>query len=245
MSDEHQNGPQKNELGNSTQSSGELGNSTQLGNNTQSVTDKDVAKMQSAPPMAAAFLTYIEGGDLAMAAELHAIPLKTLTGRASRERWAQLREVALSKGMLAVARSVDRALGPDAAKLELIHRNREKNFRLAEQMRDDLQDLVQGIRSGSLEIEEVKLHKGAPIRYSRKPSIGDRVALVNYASQVAALGYTALGDAPAARSADASPGKHPGGGAASQPTINIVLPFSIAKPRDEQAAGSAGPVVDV
>jgi hypothetical protein len=209
------------------------------------ITDQDVAKMKSAPPMAAAFLTYIETGDLAMSAELHGVALKVLTNKASRERWAQLREVALTKGTLAVARSVERALGPDAAKLELIHRNREKNFKLAEQMRDDLQDLVQGIRSGTLEIEEAKVHKGAVIRYSRKVSIGDRVALVNYASQVAALGYTALGDAPASRSADASPGKHPGGGNGAQPTINIVLPFSIAKPRDEQASGSAGPVVDV
>jgi len=196
--------------------------------------------------MAAAFLTYIETGDLLTTAELHGIPIKTLTAKATRDRWAQLREVAVSKGTLAVARSVERGLGPDAAKLELVHRNRERNFRLAEQMRDDLQDLVQGIRDGSLEIEEAKLHKGAVIRYTRKPSIGDRVALVNYASQVAALGYTALGDAPASRSADTAAGKGPGGGAGTAPQINIVLPFSIAKPRDEAgSAGSAGPVVDV
>jgi hypothetical protein len=214
---------------------------------TKQITDQDVAKMKAAPPMAAAFLTYVETGDLALAAELHLIDHKKLVDKASREKWAQLREVALSKGTLAIARSVERALGPDAAKLELIHRNREKNFKLAEQMRDDLQDLVQGIRSGTLEVEDVKVNTktGAIIRYTRKVGIGDRVALVNYASQVAALGYTALGDAPASRSADASPGKHPGGGNGAQPTINIVLPFSIAKPRDEQASGSAGPVVDV
>lgn len=212
-------------------------------------TEQDRKKLKSAPPTAAAFLTYIETGDLAMASELHGIPLDKLTRRASNERWAQLREVALSKGSLAVARSVERALGPDAAKLELIHRNREKNFKIAEQMRDDLQDLVQGIRSGSLEIEECKVQAktGAIIRYNRKPSIGDRVALVNYASQIAALGYTALGDAPASRSADTGGGKGPGGGSAAPQQINIVLPFAIAKPRDEATAGSAsdGPVVDV
>jgi len=196
-------------------------------------------------PWAACFLTYIETGDVTMAAQLHGIDSKAAANKASAEHWGELRDIALQKGTLAATRALERSLGPDAARLEVLHQNREKNFKLAEQMRDDLQELVQGIRDGTLEIEEVKVVKGVVTRYTRRPSIGDRVALVNYASQIAALGYTALGDAPASRSADASTPTARGGGATA-PQIQIVLPFAVARPRDEVApASEERTVIDV
>ena len=196
---------------------------------------------------AAAFLTFVETGDIEATAEVHGLDPAQLKQTAKREKWEPKRELARTRGSLAVTRPMSGDDTSELARAELVRRNREASYRVAERLRDDLESVIDDLRAGALEVEETKLVSGVPVVYKRRASLADRVVLANYATQIANLGYQALGDSPKTAGADAASagGKS---GPASAPQIQIVLPISIARPRDEQAEGApegAGGAIDV
>lgn len=122
---------------------------------------------------------------------------------------------------------------PMKAKLELIRRNREVNYKVACELRDDLLEVVAKLRSGELTLEKQWHNKGAVTRAEVEPSIVDRVNLATYARTVADLSYRALGDMAMGEKAASDAGA--GTGAGAPPPITIILPGAIAGPRERQA----------
>lgn len=125
------------------------------------------------------------------------------------------------------------------AKLRLIEQNREANYRIAAELREDLLGLVKSLRAGTLKLEK-QWHtpKGVVTRANVDPTIVDRVALAKYAQTIADISYRATGDL----SQNGTPRELPPGVPSSHSQITIVLPGVIAKPRAERTiAVSAEP----
>ncbi len=173
----------------------------------------------------AAFLGFARGQTLDELSQTMAIPLSTLQEYAQKQNW------------LALAAKLSVAPEPQGilkAQLAVIEANRKKNFQIASDLRDDLIDVVRNLRStgGHAMIEKQWHYRGAVTRAEVPMSISDRATLASYAKTIADLTYRSLGDRDAAEG-----GGHEGpANAQSAPTITIILPGVISRPRNEQSA---------
>jgi len=100
-------------------------------------------------------------------------------------------------------------------------------------MREHLFEMIAALNAGTLRIKKQFQHQGKIVEYEAEPSILDRLNLATYARTVTDMTYRALGDhvANGGYKADASPGTPP-----TAPSVTIVLPAAIAKPRQEREA---------
>jgi hypothetical protein len=207
----------------------------------------------------AAFTAFCTGTDYDEISTVFGIPITTLRSKASNEKWPALREkvhshaVALwnsehevpavsESGEAPTSRSA--VIIPDKveAKLELIARNREENFRVACELRDHLMEQVKKLKDGSLILEKVFNGKEGISRADVSPGPGDWVNIATYARTIAEISYRALGDVQVTEHRSTGAGANAlgaGGAGGSVPAITIILPGAIAAPRAEREAKQA------
>lgn len=171
----------------------------------------------------AAFLAYAQGASIEEISRVQAIPQATLEYVQQRDNWP------------ALAARLPRSPEPHGevkAQLNVIKANRQKNYEIACQLRDDLVDVVRRLRSTEgppLTLEKQWHFRGTITRADVPLSISDRVQLATYAKLIADLSYRSLGDKDAAEGGaqDVPPSQ------SAPPSITIILPGLIAKPRKE------------
>lgn len=167
---------------------------------------------------AAAFTQYAKGEPVEDISLALAIPLDQLKNKARSEGWARLAsEMAVA---LVPAKRAER----DVAKLEA---NRAKNLEIAQKLQQDLSNVVDKLLNGTLEFT-VMTAKGEAVVI--KPGIKDRKVLSEYAVNVAAMTYRALGDVEKPTHAHDGPGN-----AGGPMLIQINLPPPVAAPRQVRA----------
>ncbi len=190
----------------------------------------------------AAFVAYARGVPTTEICEVYGIPEARLNTVMREQNWA----VMVSKLPLAPA-----PLAPvENARMEVLVANREKNYKIACALRDDLVSVLEGLRSTE-EVEETVTDPDGSERVVKRRvnqlrrywhfrgsivekmvdwSMADRVALANYATMVANLTYTALGDKQATGGAQDRDANAP-----PPPSITIILPGAIANPRSARS----------
>ncbi len=167
---------------------------------------------------AAAFVEFSRKTELEEIAIALAIPLPLLKKKVFQDGWVRL----------AAALPTSVGIGPRAERdLAKIQANREKCLHIAQELQEDLLEVVRQLRSKELKISKTT-SKGETIVVD--PSIKDRVDLANYAKTVADLSYKALGDL-----ADARPAEGGGAFGGAPGSITIILPPVVAQPRAERA----------
>jgi hypothetical protein len=190
----------------------------------------------------AAFVAYARGVPTEEICDVYGIPEARLNTVMREQNWA----VMVSKLPLAPA-----PLGEvEKTRMEVLVANREKNYKVACALRDDLCEVIENLRSTGRLVEEtvpdgqggevvvqrpantLKRYwhfKGMIIEKNVEWSMADRVALANYATMVANLTYTALGDKQAAGGAQDRGANDP-----APPSITIIMPGAIAAPRSQR-----------
>lgn len=120
--------------------------------------------------------------------------------------------------------------------------NREKNYAVAELLREDVLNVARGLLKGS-KLKRYFNSRDGVVEHDVDWNMQDRVALANYATMVANLGYRALGDREA--STDATSDKP--GGSPPAPSITLILPGCISNKREDRPVDHPedGVVVDL
>lgn len=167
---------------------------------------------------AAALVAYIKGTDVETIARTFLIPAETLRNKIRTEAWARL-----ANGLTPSLGVSDVPAAEAERGMARIRENREKNLAVAQRLQEDLAKQVEALMAGTLEGRKV-LANGRVVTYPA--GVAERVALVNYAKNVAELSYRALGDVLTARETEATP--------AGAQTIVINMPAQVANPRVER-----------
>jgi hypothetical protein len=181
----------------------------------------------------AAFLAFANGATVEELSQTFSIPINSLENTITQQNWRAL--------AARLPRSPE-PHGSTSAKLAVIADNRERNFKIACDLRDDILDVVAKMRSPEgLTLEKQWHNRGSVTRAEVPMSLSDRVALASYFKMVADLTYRALGDKDAAEGGaqDVSPSQ------SAPPSITIILPGVIAKPRANMDLASANVTVDL
>jgi hypothetical protein len=179
-----------------------------------------------------AFVAFCGGAPLDEIAEEFNIPIGSLTAKVRNEGWRGL------------ANRIAPRFGPDTSPaddiLDKIEANRAKNYEAAAKLREHAVTIIKALCAGTLRIKKQFQHKGQVIEYEAEPGPSDWLSIATYLRTIADMTYRALGDheANGRYRADAGPG-----GSTPAPSIEIVLPDAIAKPREQRQIGS--PVVDI
>lgn len=171
---------------------------------------------------ASAFVAYANGQTLDDISVTLAIPMAHLERRCREDNW-----LALSARL---QREVPMIADDTKAQLEVMRQNRAKNYKIACDLRDDLVDVVKRLRETKGDGMILKLWHNKGSLVEREVPFGpqDRVALATYAKLVADLTYRALGDKDAAEGGGQTPSDAQG----AAPSITIILPGVISKPRN-------------
>lgn len=173
----------------------------------------------------AAFVEYAKGTELEHISHAFAIPITTLRHWALQDRWAKL-----APQFNALERRGPPAQ-PEAERAQArIKENRERVFRTARKLQEDLAKTVDSLLAGHLKIKRVFANGSSA---ETEPGLRDRQDLALYAKHVAELSYRALGDIESTRGAAE-------GGNSQAGQITIILPGVVAAPREKRAQ-----VVDV
>jgi hypothetical protein len=182
---------------------------------------------------AAAFVEFARGTPIPEIAMMLAIPEDNLRKHACMEKWTELvsnlpatigpSDITGQRGSAALKKS--------EAQLRAIEHNRAKNLQLWHLLREDAENIIHALIEGRLKFKRYWHNKGSIVEKECEVTMADRNALANYLQVIAAGTYTALGDRVATGMND----KDATSGQASQaPTINIVLPNAINRPREQR-----------
>lgn len=181
-----------------------------------------------------AFLAWCRGAPLEEVSALFGIPIGALQKRKRKEKWEELAHMAPN--------AIVPAKSAENMHVQRCLENREKNLKIAEKLREDVTQVLDGLLKGK-KMKRYWQFQGRVIEHEVDWNMQDRVALANYMTMVANLTYRALGDREAASTADTS--DRPGG-SPSPVSITMVLPGAIANPRDIRPGDKkAGVVVDL
>jgi hypothetical protein len=185
--------------------------------------------------LTAAFVAWSRGTPVEEIVAMFNIPRQTLVKVMKREGWAELQENA----PMAVAPPAERK----NVALQRCLENREANLKIAEKMRQDVAQVLDGLLQGK-KLKRYWHNRGGVVEHEVEWGVADRVALANYFTMVANLTYRALGDREATSTATTSdkPADSP-----PPASITLVLPGAIADPRDLRPLkdAKAGHVVDL
>lgn len=188
-------------------------------------------------PWQAAFVAYCNAAPLEEISAIFEIPLDTLTTKAGDEGWKGLRNklalITNPSNNAAVSQVESGGLSVEvASKLKLVAENRIDNLKVFVKLREHLVESVKALADGTLEIERVFNGKLGIVTHRGKAGPADWVNISTYARTVADGTYRALGDFQG--------GKNEGQDAAAgtlqppAPSITIILPAAIARPRQER-----------
>lgn len=178
---------------------------------------------------AEAFLHYCQGMQLADIAVMMNCAEEKLELKHRTERWPTM------KAQWEVNQKSLACVHPDemARRANLIQMNREENHRAFVKLRDHAMELIDELREtkGKGMIKRYWHNKGVIVEHVCDLSIAELNTLANYMQVIAQGTYQALGDSRAS-----SGTKEDGGVPNSQsvPTIQIILPNVIARPRAER-----------
>lgn len=180
------------------------------------------------------FAHFCGGMPLTDVATLMNCNLEKLEARARSERWVTMKArcEAQAQGLVPVH--------PDemARRANLVQANREENHRAFVKLRDHAMEVIDELRAtkGKGMVKRYWHNKGMIVEHVCDMSMSELNTLANYMQVIANGTYAALGDSRAQ-----SGTKEDGAGAnASQvPTIQIILPNVIARPRAERMAHNA------
>jgi hypothetical protein len=186
------------------------------------------------------FAHFCGGLPLTDVATLMNCSLEKLESRARSERWVTMkaRMEAQAQGLVPVH--------PDdlAKRANLIQANREENYRAFSKLRDHAVELIDEIRAtkGKGLSKRYFHNKGTVVEHVCDLSLQELNTLANYLQVIAQGTYAALGDSRAA-----SGTKEDGGqpNAQTVPTIQIILPNVIARPRAERNVTPNESAIDV
>lgn len=202
----------------------------------------------------AAFVGYVAGGTFEELSALYSIPIEHLKLKAKEQGWAILASKVAPGGPMPVMMTggaEGMALVPAQqkdieGKLARIEANREKVLGAVRQLQDDLLEQVAALREGRM-VKRVRwCHRGVVTEIEAPIDLEDRNALVAYAQKVADLSYRALGDFGAAGERGGGGGGHgPGSPIPDAPSITIILPQVISRPREDRPNPQSGPTIDV
>lgn len=176
---------------------------------------------------AAAFVEFCKGGTLEEISFGLCVPLSVIQNWHRTEAWTHV-----SKSALIPVKQTGELAKRD---LKAIEDNRSINLRIAQQLQEDLLEIIGKLRAGELRIQKT-FANGTTAEV--EPGLRERVDLAAYARTVTEMSYRALGDVAEVRH---SGNELPDRGAGGQ--ITIVLPAIVAAPR--QNRGVVGQVVDV
>ncbi|MEI6198079.1 MAG: hypothetical protein WCS42_27500, partial [Verrucomicrobiota bacterium] len=130
---------------------------------------------------------------------------------------------------MATQQSLALAAPKSTEALERIQANREKNLKIASGLQDDILDIVDKLRAGTL---KGKRYFANGTAVDTETTLRDRCDLALFAKNVAEMSYRALGDVESAKNAQA------GDPAASAGQILIVMPAILSQPREFGAGES-------
>lgn len=170
---------------------------------------------------AAAYEEFRSGGQLEDISLALAIPIHELKRWAREENWVALTR--RSAGAV-VPLNEDGATAERAK--ERIKANREKNLLIAQKLQEDLLEVIEKLRAGTLKVKKVFANGMA---VDLDPGLRDRGDLALYAKNVAELSYRALGDVTESAK---NPPSDPAASSAGQ--ITIILPPAVASPRQKR-----------
>lgn len=174
----------------------------------------------------AMFLAYCEGSSLEDIAKEFKCELKTLYNAASENKWKALASRAPQR--------LDKLMvGSSAADaMDRLRDNREKNFRVFDDLRQVLEGQIELLKRGELVIVEYKASKQGLEEIDRPPNPADLVHLSVFAKNIAQGTYDALGDAPAGGMPDSpkASAKKLGEGPSAEWVVRF--PAVMSKPRD-------------
>lgn len=218
---------------------------------------------------AAAFVAYVNNHPLQEISDGFGIPLVSLENRAKAERWQALRNElplgtnepltaapGLTTGLVGPADPFHQGKGilvPEGLpiaiqkKLEALMANRQLNYGQADKMRLYLDQIIEKLLSGELQMEQIFHNKGLIVRTTRMVSPADLVNIATFARTIHDMTYKALGDT----TAQTEKGQDgPAGHSTTPPQIIINLPSAIAQPRQQaqllEGAKKAGiQIIDV
>lgn len=184
---------------------------------------------------AAAFVEYCKGMPVEEISQSFGILEQTLRQKISEQKWAVLanqvkEETALMlRGETGIGRSPDKV----EARAAVIQENRERNYSLWCELRDEAAEVIHALRAGKLRFKKYWNNKGQIIEKETAPTMNDRTALASYLQMIAMGTYQALGDKGVISGAKMDGiGDNPQG----VPQITIVLPGAICAPREERQA---------
>lgn len=174
--------------------------------------------------MPAMFIAYTRGASLGEIAQLFGVPDDTLEAVARDQQWGEL-----SARLKLEPVESDSAV---AARLEKMEANREANYNLADDLRQDLARKFAALANGTLKIENIVKHKEGYDVAETNPAPRDIKALAEAARIMSELTYRALGD-------NEEPKKDKGKVAeTSAVQINVNIPSAIANMVD------TGPIIE-
>ena len=179
--------------------------------------------------MAAAFARYARGWTIEAIADTLGVDRRQLHRRAVDERWGEL--------LVDIKRLPD---VPDKTKKDAVRveANREKNYELFAQLRDELVAQATLMAKGELKFTRVKVTKNGPTEVEEPADMQDRVRLAQAARLVTEGTYRALGDL-AAIGADEKQRR----GLEAPTHITILLPGVVMDRPTKPAVG--GEVIDL
>ena len=187
---------------------------------------------------AAAFTAYCNGSPVEEVSMTFDIPLKTLVQKVQDEGWTSLRAKLPLSGELGVAPLANEI----TAKLAVVKANRIANLEVAVELRKAFVDqILKPLAAQEVQIERLFHNKGMVVRAEQRPGPADWVNIAAAAKTIADLTYRALGDVVAGERAQSDTPAAAGGAA---PTITIILPNVVARPREERQI-EASQVVEV
>jgi len=204
----------------------------------------------------AAFTAYVGGASLDEVSQVFAIPEERLKKRSIDEKWPVFREKILDQarallpavtggaGQTSALVAQNDLLPADVrARMELVRQNREKNYKDACDLRDELRKVIEGLQSKTYKVTKLSVYKGMVIPTEMDPGPGDLVNIATFARTIADLSYRALGDA-AADGQERKP--DPGATNNPQAAITIILPAAIGQPRGlRQMPSDSSTVIDL
>lgn len=184
------------------------------------------------------FTHYCGGMPLEDVATMMGCPLHKLELRCRNERWASMKARVEAQMHSLVPVHPDEI----ARRANLIQANREANHRAWCKLRDHANEVIDQLREtkGKEMMKRYWHNKGTIIARDCDISLSDLNALANYFQVICQGTYAALGDRVSQAGAKDDGGQSPTN--SGVPTIQIILPGVISKPRAERGVDDAKPV---
>lgn len=181
-----------------------------------------------------AFVQFCQGVPVEEISVVCDIPMEILKRHVSEQKWQSLATKVQTEARVMALSGTTLPGIPDRAeaKAKLIQENRERNYQLWCQLRDDAAILIGELgKPGGLRFKRYWHNKGEIVDKECQMTMGDRTALANYLQMIAIGTYQSLGD-----KAIVSGAREDGStlNPSTAPAITIVLPGAIAYPRNER-----------